>query len=182
MKQESIRLFHVSTLVEEEKNISGLLRGFSMALKNNPLLHLTVAGFESNWHKLMESEPELKEIPVTYLGSLNAEQIAREMQMADAFLMTSWFENQPVVCIEAWCSGLPIVGVQVGNLNLTMNDQNSVKIKSQKPEDICAAIETFVKIRFGFNKKEIAQQARSQYSSAVVSKQLESLYQIYFKL
>lgn len=181
MSNERVRLFHVSTLVEEEKNITGLLRGFSMALKNNPQLHLTLAGFETNWQKLIQNEPELKEIPVTYLGSLNAKQIASEMHKADAFMMTSWFENQPVVCIEAWCSGLPIIGVEVGNLNLTMNNQNSVKIKSQKPEDICAAIETFVNNRFVFNKKEIAHQARSQYSSAVVSKQLESLYQMYFK-
>lgn len=179
-KSNKINFFHVSTLMEEEKNISGLLKGFGEALLQNPNLSLTIAGFESNWNLLMEKNPDFKKLPINYLGSLQAEQIAQEMQKADAFVLTSWFENQPVVCIEAWCSGLPLVAVPVGNLYLTMQRHNSVTIKSQKPEDITHAMLIFAEKKNQFDKKSIADEALAIYSSQIAGQKIEQIYQKYF--
>ncbi|MEY3397437.1 MAG: hypothetical protein RL220_31, partial [Bacteroidota bacterium] len=38
------RFLHISSLLDQHKNISGLLRSFSRALKHNNELHLTIAG------------------------------------------------------------------------------------------------------------------------------------------
>lgn len=175
-----INFFHVSTLMEEEKNITGLLNGFEQAQRQNPNIRLTIAGFESNWNLLMEKNPEFKKLPVHYIGSLKAEQIAKEMQQADAFVLTSWFENQPVVCIEAWCSGLPLIAVQVGNLYLTMKAHNSVTIKSQKPEDITQALLTFAAKKNQFDRGKIAEEALATYSSQIAGQKIEHIYQKYF--
>ena len=181
LDNHQIKIFHVSTLMEEEKNISGLLIGFEAALKKEPNLSLTIAGFETNWDLLIKNNPAFKFLPVQYIGSLKAEQIAEEMQQADAFLLTSWFENQPVVCIEAWCSGLPLIAVQVGNLYLTMKLHNSITIKSQKPEDITQALLAFAEKKNQFDKKRIADEALAIYSSQIAGQKIEHLYGKYFK-
>jgi glycosyltransferase involved in cell wall biosynthesis len=62
------------------------------------------------------------------------------MRAADAFIMTSLTEGQPMAMIEAMATGLPCIGTAVGGIPKMLDGDAGVLVPPSKPAEIAAAI------------------------------------------
>lgn len=96
-----------------QKNLSLMLQAFAAVSKNNPRLRLKIFGegpIQQDIEKLIESL-KLKEVVSLHGWTDN---LSQEMQVADAYLLTSNYEGWARVLIEAMVLQLPVVTTDVG--------------------------------------------------------------------
>jgi len=181
IEREKIPQFlHVSMLVDREKNISGLLTGFSEALRHHPM-HLTIAG-DGPERKKHEETADFLAIAnhVSFVGLKNPNEVAALMNNSDALVMFSNFEGMPVTIIEAKCCGLPVIATHTGAIPEMLNGNTDILLAPRDTTALTAALiklaESNRVIRAQKNRVAISIQAIQQYSMSAVAEQLNSIY------
>jgi len=119
--------------LSEEKGINLLLQAWenlSIKLKiigDGPLLSLVNNANNPN---------------IQYLGFMNQEQIFNEMQKASFLVFPSqWYEGFPMVIIESFANGLPIIASNLGSMGeIIKNDFNGLHFKVGDSNDLIKKI------------------------------------------
>lgn len=116
--KRTFRFLHLSSLVDEVKNIRGILSVMGRLAQEgwNFELHIGGDGDREFLEKLAEDE-RISKHQLRILPSLAPQEVAEEMRQADCFLLFSHWENQPVVLLEAMSTGLPIIASDVGGIS-----------------------------------------------------------------
>ena len=108
------KLLHVASLVPV-KDQGTLLRAFALLLRRVPAAHLSIAGDGPLRGELQSLAAELGIAErVLFLGALPHEELPGLYRQADVFALSSRFESQAMVVLEAAASGCPTVGTAVG--------------------------------------------------------------------
>lgn len=114
-----LKLLHVSSLVEEHKNLRGTLRAVKRALERGADLELDIYGGAGPGAEMVaEHQAWIRQCGIGHAvrihGPLSADGVAEVMQESDAFVLFSRYENLPCVLLEAWCTGMPVLASDVG--------------------------------------------------------------------
>lgn len=106
---DKLRLIFAGKL-SEKKGVMSLLRSLSH-LKQPEQVELALAGGYGNQAEYDEICRLAVEAPckVTFLGKLNHQQLAQELNASDIFVLPSFFEGLPLVLIEAMACGLRVI-------------------------------------------------------------------------
>lgn len=103
---------------------------------------------------------------VHYLGSLEASEISKQINLASALIHISEYETFSVVCAEAICCGCPVIASKVGGIPEFINDRNGVLI--DKKEDLTSAM---IKHSVtSYDRSRISSQAKELFSTESVGK------------
>ena len=104
-----IRLIFAGKL-SEKKGLFSLLRALRL-LRQPQKYELALAGGYGNRLEYEEicRLAEVSPAPVTFLGKLTHQELAREMNASDAFILPSFYEGLPLVLIEAMACGLKTI-------------------------------------------------------------------------
>lgn len=104
-----IRIIFAGKL-SEKKGVYSLLRSLNH-LRQPEKYELALAGGYSTLQELeaMRSLAEKAPCTVTFLGRLDHETLAREMNQSDIFVLPSFYEGLPLVLMEAMACGLRVV-------------------------------------------------------------------------
>jgi glycosyltransferase involved in cell wall biosynthesis len=111
---------------------------------------------------------------VRFLGAQSQQQIAERMRAADVFVLSSEFENLPVVLLEATASGLPIVATDVGGVPEIVDDTNGILVPPRDPAALAEAIETVADREF--DRDALAARARDRYGIEAVGRLWDEIY------
>jgi glycosyltransferase involved in cell wall biosynthesis len=177
-RSETTRLIHISSLNDREKNVSGLIRAFAAAHKQQPALTLDIVGEGIDKEKytgLVKSLGLEKE--VKFLGRLFAEQLVQEINAHDALIMFSHFETFCLVIIEAFACGKPVITSDAGAIKTYMKPELGIMVPKGDEQRLAEAIFTFTKKREKFDSAAIRKFAVDHYSYEVVGQTLEAIYE-----
>ena len=123
------RVLHVSSLDEDQKNITGLLEALSPLFKANPALKATFVGGEQARLDGYRSWVEAQGLGgrIVFTGPLGTDEVVKHMQSHDVLVLNSRRENFPCVIAEAWACGIPVMSTDVGgireHLSLGLNER-----------------------------------------------------------
>jgi glycosyltransferase involved in cell wall biosynthesis len=79
---------------------------------------------------------------VEYLGSLNKEQLFDAFDKSDFLILPSiWYENNPMIIIEAMTYGLAVIGSDIGGIPELLNEGRGFLFDPLKPDTLAATIE-----------------------------------------
>ena len=112
------RLLHVSSMNDDQKNITGLLEVLSPLFKANPALKATFVGGEQarlDGHRSWVEAQGL-EGRIVFTGPLETDEVVEHMQTHDVLVLNSRRENFPCVIAEAWACGIPVMSTDVGGI------------------------------------------------------------------
>ena len=112
------RLLHVSSLNDDQKNITGLLSALRACMAKNEALKATFVGGEKaalGTFKAWVVEHGLEQ-RITFTGPLDAQGVVKHMQDHDVLVLNSRQENFPCVIPEAWACGIPVMSTDVGGI------------------------------------------------------------------
>ena len=112
------RVLHVSSLDEDQKNITGLLSALAAAMSERDALRATFVGGEKahvDGYRSWVAERGLSE-RIAFTGPLGADDVVKHMQTHDVLALNSRRENFPCVIPEAWACGIPVMSTDVGGI------------------------------------------------------------------
>jgi glycosyltransferase involved in cell wall biosynthesis len=97
------------------KNISGLIHSFSVALKTNSNLHLTLIGGGPDEKKILDLIADLNlSSHISFRGRLAHNAVLSEMNFCDFYICNSNFETFGMTVAEALRCGKPIISTRCG--------------------------------------------------------------------
>ncbi|HAN38491.1 MAG TPA: hypothetical protein DCQ29_06270 [Chitinophagaceae bacterium] len=174
-KQDEFWFLHASTM-NHPKNPEGLLRAFERAYQEVPQLRLRLLGFAPESVIVLAHQLGLADV-VVFEGMQPQAVLAARMQISEAFILFSNYENMPCVVLESLCCGLPVISTDVGGVAEVINTTNGIIISPQDEAALTKAILEVANNQYRFNRLAIATEAQAHFSYAAIGEQLAALYQ-----
>jgi glycosyltransferase involved in cell wall biosynthesis len=111
---------------------------------------------------------------VRFLGALPPSAVAERMRAADVFVLSSEFENLPVVLLEALASGLPIVATDVGGVSEIVDESVGALVP---PRDVPALRRAISDVAARtFDRDALTARARERYGMEALARTWDSIY------
>lgn len=173
---ETFHLIHVSTLNNQQKNITGLLKAFKHAYEKDNRLKLTLIGKNIEAEYLQYIETHKLQHAIAFIAHLPHPQIAEKLQEADGFVLFSNYENLPCVIVEALACGLPVISTEVGGISEMINDTNGILIEAKNEKQLTTAILKLKSTYHQFDLNKISLEAKEKYDFLTVGKQYINIY------
>ena len=122
------RMLHISTLRDEAKNFSGILRTIEKLRQQRDDFELHVIhDYDAPEFKAFVKEHHLEDC-VIFHGKKTSAEVAEAYQQADFFVLFSNFENLPCVIVEAFASGVPVLSTAVGGIAEILSPERGILI------------------------------------------------------
>lgn len=173
----AISFIHVSSLDDEHKNITGMIRTFKKFHERHPGSTFTIIWDEEIKEYLDRiKEPFSEKDGVFLQGKTTGIALAEMLQKSDAFLLFSNYENLPCVMLEAFACGIPVIGTTVGDVPDYINSNNGVLIDSKNENQLLEAMETVFRNMNNYNPSEIRNMVLDKISPVAISKQFTDVY------
>ena len=173
---ERIKLLHVSSLVEKEKNISGTFRVIKKLKEANYDFDFVVAGGQGDELEAAKKLAKQMMIDIIFTGNLAPEKINELMQNSSALVLFSNYEGMPVVVLEALSCGLPVFASEVGQLPFFVREDFGVLIKKNNEKELFKSLEKLVQGKYSFNPNSMREFVVKHASYEAVGKQLNEFY------
>lgn len=175
----SYTFMHASSLTPQ-KNPELLLHAFASLKKENNWKLIIAGPYRENLHHLAK-DLQIDQ-HVEWRGEISYAEVAKAMQHADCFVLSSRYENSPCVIAEALCSGLPVVSTNVGGISELIDSTNGILVQEGSRADLEKAIRSMLMKEINWNQVEIAQTASQKFAYPVVAASIERFYEEVLKL
>ncbi len=113
---------------------------------------------------------------VHFHGYLPKNELAKLLRRSSAFLLTSLWESQPVVILEALTCGLPVVAPAVGGIPEVITAECGLLFQPGDVEDLISKLRSLITNFHNYDAQAIHQYATDHFSPVVVAKRLDGLY------
>ena len=178
-KTPNLKTFiHVSCFEDKSKNISGLLRAVKLLFekRNDFKVVLVGNGMDFDRMKNYAVELNLNGKQVEFTGLLQGEKLVAQMSQADMLLVTSHYENLPVVILESFVLGIPVLATRVGGIAEIVDPSNGLLISPGDENELVARMDDFLNGVLRFDSELIKANSRLNYTPKAVGQQLIDLY------
>jgi glycosyltransferase involved in cell wall biosynthesis len=171
-------MVHVSCFDDKQKNISGLLRVLKKLSASRQDWHCQMVGDGIDFEKLKKyaENIKLREPFIYFQGLKENNELIELMSNADFQVMFSRYENLPVVILESYACGVPVLSTNVGGIYEHMNNDLGMLIPSEDEDELFDKLNTMIDNRHRYDKKVIRLYAEEHFSEAVIGKQLYEVY------
>ena len=120
---------------------------------------------------------------IIFLGKQNKEEIRNLMNAASFLIIPSiWYEGFPMVILEAYSAGLPVLGSRIGSIEeVVLDDITGLHFESNNSRDIVKKVNRIIKNRELL--KKLSKNARKEYLEKYTpTKNYDILKKIYFSV
>ena len=171
---KNFTFLHVSTLDDSIKNVSGIIDAFEKIKHQNIELKIVGDG-PTDW--IVKKISTLKTKNTILVESEKThDQIAKEMQKADVFVLFSNIENLPLVLIESISSGTPFIATKVGGIPEIFNNEMGRLVDARDIDQLLNEMNFMIENPNFFNSSNIRSYAIKNYSNEEVGKKFNDLY------
>lgn len=170
-------ILHVSSLVDDHKNITGILDVMARlwAVRKDFELHIVGDG-DAAPHIAKAQQLGLFGTCVRFSGTMTPQEIAASMRQSDFFLLFSNYENLPCVIVEAFASGLPVVSTTAGGIAEHLTPDKGILLEPRDEHALFEACNTMLDTCRGYNQTMLHNYALEQFSYSSVGRKLGEIY------
>ena len=172
------RIVHVSCFDDQQKNISGILNVLKKLFESRNDFVCDMIGDGIDYEMLINYADKLA-LPkerINFLGLKENQELADIMKASDFMIMFSRYENLPVVILESYACGVPVISTDVGGIREHMNKDLGILISSGDEKALTESIESILDGKIDYDKKSLRDYAISHFSNEVIGKQLFEAY------
>ena len=138
---------------------------------------LDIVGMGEEFHFLQDTIRKYKvEDQVHLVGLQPPAVVAKMLESADCFVLTSRLETFGIVIIEAMAKGLPVISVPCGGPEEIIVSEVGILTKDRNPKTISEAMTNMVNNRHRFDSNYIRKYCYDNYSQESIAKAIESIY------
>ena len=170
------QILHISTLRDEAKNFSGILRVIERLRQQRDDFELHVIhDYDAPEFKTFVKERHLEDC-VIFHGKKTSAEVAQAYQDADFFVLFSNFENLPCVIVEAFASGVPVLSTSVGGITEIVNNERGILIPQGDEEALLQGMNNLLNHYQEYNREAIRSYAISTFAAQNIGQQIFEEY------
>lgn len=171
-------LLHVSCFDERAKNVKGLLQAAKVLSERRQDWRLVLVGTGIDYDdvRAFADTLDFPEGLLVWTGELTPRQVAEQFDEADVFVLSSNYENAPVVISESLVKGVPIIATRVGGIPEMVNEHCGILVTPGKSEKLAQALETMLDRYQEYDAQNIRKYGQ-QYSKEAVGENLKDIYE-----
>ena len=174
--EQKKHILHISTLRDEAKNFSGILRTIERLRQQRDDFELHVIhDYEAPEFKAFVKEHNLSDC-VIFHGKKTSAEVAEAYQNADFFVLFSNFENLPCVIVEAFASGVPVLSTSVGGIAEILSPERGILIPQGDEEALLRSMNQMLDHCHEYDREAIRQYAISTFSNEIIGNQIFETY------
>lgn len=151
---------------------------------SNKKFRLIVVGYDANKGYSKPSEELIEKFKkskfsdyITYVPSVPHEEMNVYYNKADAFIMTSIQEGQPVSALEAACSGLPIFSTRCGGVEDYVDDKVGRLVDVMDSEKLAYYLKEFLENEISFDNEYIRKVVIEKYGKKEFVKNMHEAFE-----
>ena len=176
MQGSKKQMLHISTLRDEAKNFSGILRVVKRLRQQRDDFELHVIhDYEALEFKSFVEENNLSDC-VVFHGKKTSVEVAEAYQKADFFVLFSNFENLPCVIVEAFASGVPVLSTSVGGIAEILSPERGILIPQGDEDALLQGMDQMLDHCHEYDRAAIRQYALNTFSNDIIGKQIFEAY------
>lgn len=169
-------ILHISTLRDEAKNFSGILRTIERLKQQRDDFELHVIhDYDAPEFKAFVKEHNLEDC-VIFHGKKTSAEVAQAYQNADFFVLFSNFENLPCVIVEAFASGIPVLSTAVGGIAEILSPERGILIPSDDEEALLQGMNTMLDHCQEYDREAIRDYAIKTFAAQNIGQQIFEQY------
>ena len=152
-------LLFTSNMDDTHKNISGILEAFKNSLKRHPDIRLELIGGEAETYRDKAQNMGIPQENISFINQLPHKDVIAHLQQAKALILFSRYENLPVLFLEAFATGTPVISSDVGGIHEYFPEDFGTLISANCIKSLTNEINAFV----DGNKKTATAEAMHKY-------------------
>ena len=169
-------ILHISTLRDEAKNFSGILRVIERLRKQRDDFELHVIhDYDAPEFKTFVKEHHLEDC-VIFHGKKTSAEVAQAYQDADFFVLFSNFENLPCVIVEAFASGVPVLSTTVGGIAEIVSPERGILIPQGDEEALLQGMNQLLDHSSEYDRQAIRDYAIKTFAAQNIGQQIFEAY------
>ena len=169
------RLLAVANL-NANKGLDQLIHAFHRAFPHGDS-ELRIGGMGEEKDKLQHLINQFDlESRVTLIGTLSREQVKKEMQLADVFVSSSYYETFGVVLVEALSVGTPIIATDSGGPRMIVNDSNGILVPVGEVDQLSQALIYMAQHYEKYDPNLIHEDCKERFGEEAVISMLTNIY------
>jgi len=163
------------------KNPFPMLEGFSKIHREKLDFRLIIGGYGEELEKMKSFIGEQGFLEkVNFLGKMTKGEIAAALQQSDAYLFSSAYETFSVVCAQALCCGVPLLGPKLDAIEEYADSKSFLSLEANTPDEWEKYIDIFINNRTIYNRKEIANNANRYLSNENIVRKYKDILDEWF--
>ena len=171
------KIIHISCFEDKSKNISGLLESLKIVENKGFEFQCTLIGEGMDFELMKEKAESLQLInKVSFTGLLEGQALAGELASGDFLVLSSNYENMPVVILEALASGLPVVSTNVGGIKEMIDDTKGILVEPRNKEALAEAIIKMIDTYKNYDATYLRNSVIEKYGYESVGRFLDERY------
>jgi glycosyltransferase involved in cell wall biosynthesis len=173
-----IKIVHISCFEDRSKNITGLLQSLRKLSLVRHNFECVLIGDGMDFEEIRKSAIDLESAGIVrFTGLLQNQELVDELSLSDFLVLFSNYENMPVVILEAFACGLPVVATRVGGIPEIVNDGNGLLVDSKNENQLAEVLKMMLDSYKNYDPEILRESVRSTNSYEAVSEFLDRLYQ-----
>ena len=170
-------IIHISCFEDKSKNISGLLESLKIVEEKGIDFQCTLIGDGMDFDLMKAKAKELQLInKVRFTGLLEGQKLANELASGDFLVLSSNYENMPVVILEALASGLPVVSTDVGGIKEMIDETKGILVEPRNKEALAEAIIKMIETHNDYDPNYLRKSVIERYGYESVGRMLSGMY------
>jgi len=171
------KIIHISCFENKSKNISGLIDSLKILEDKNIDFQCVFIGDGIDFEAIRDYSKILKKQEnIRFTGVLEGKDVAEELASGDFLVLSSNYETQGVVLLEAFACGIPVVSTNVGGIPEIANESNSILVPPHDPEKLADAMHKMINKHREYNANTLRNNIIDKFSTQSVGKLLDDIY------
>ena len=171
------KIIHVSCFEDKSKNISGLLESLRLLKDKNVDYDAILIGDGMDYEAMKQKAASMQlNDRVTFTGMLQGNELVDVIASGDFLVLSSNYENMPVVILEAFACGLPVVSTNVGGIAEIVDESNGILVPPHDSEKLADAMRKMLQSFKSYNANTLREGIIKKFSNDAVGKLLNDIY------
>jgi len=171
------KIVHVSCFENKSKNITGLIDALSILEAKNIDYQFVFIGDGIDFDMIKDYVKKLKhQERLRFTGVLEGQEYVDELASSDFLVLSSNYETQGIVLLEAFACGIPVVSTNVGGIPEIVNRTNGILVPPHDPEKLADAMQNMLQTHSNYNAKALRDSVIKKFSNETVGKLLDDVY------
>ncbi|PDH48413.1 MAG: hypothetical protein CND86_02525 [Bacteroidetes bacterium MED-G21] len=175
-KNKTFSFVFAGDLVQETKNVKGILEAFSEVIKHHKNIKLDIIGDGKDLKNYKNLSDQLKlNNHVSFHGNQSNDYVFKTLSQSHVLIVNSHFETFSIICAEALLCGIPVISTKCGGPESFLNDETGILIDCDSNNQLIKAMKDMVTNYDKYEPEKLKSRAH-QFSMDSIGKKINQQY------